>query len=195
MQQRDPSDESGESQDKPAALNRPSFIEWRTAALLMVVLMAAGVLWFEPWSERRVEPASLERMASPLPDKPSIAVMPLANLSDDTGQRDFVDGMTEDLISDMSGMSDLFVVAQEPVFEYKGREYRVRDVAENFSVRYLLEGGVRRAGVRVRVEVQLIDALSGDYVWAETIDGVNDDVPAMRARIAQSVLEQLTIKQ
>lgn len=195
MQQRDPSHESEGTFVKPATLKKPSFIEWRTAALFMVVVMAAVVLWFEPWSERRVEPASLERMAAPLPNKPSIAVIPFANLSDDENQENLVDGMTEDLIIDMSRMPALFVVARDPVFEYKGREYRVRDVAENLSVRYVLEGGLRRAGVRLRVEVQLIDALSGEYVWTETFDGVLDDVNVLRARIAQDVLEQLTIKQ
>ena len=195
MQQRDPSHESEEPFVKPAALKKPSIIEWRSAAMFMVILMTAVVLWFEPWSERQVEPASLERMASPLPDKPSIAVMPFVNLSDDESQENFVDGMTADLIIDMSGMSALFVVARDSVFEYKGSEYRVRDVAENLSVGYVLEGDVRRAGVRLRVEVQLIDVLSGDYVWAETFDGVLDDVNALRARIAQGVLEQLTIKQ
>ena len=194
MQQRDPSHESEEPFVKPAALKKPSIIEWRSAAMFMVILMTAVVLWFEPWSERQVEPASLERMASPLPDKPSIAVMPFANLSDDQSQESFIDGMTEDLISDMSGMSALFVAARDPVFEYKGRKYRIRDVAENLSVRYVLEGGVRRAGVRVRVEVQLIDALSGDYVWGQTFDGVLDDAGSLRTRIAQDVSEQLTIK-
>ena len=194
MQQRDPSHENGEPLVEPAALNKPSLIEWRTAALLTVFLMAAVVLWFEPWSERRVEPASVERMASPLPDKPSIAVMPFASLSDDKSQQSFIDGVTEDLIIDMSGMSVLSVVARDPVFEYKDREYRIRDVAENLGVRYVLEGGVRRAGVRLRIEVQLIDALSGDYVWSETFDGVLDEVSALRARIAQDVLQQLTVK-
>ncbi len=195
MQQPDPPDENGEPLVKTAALNSSSFIEWRTAALFMVVLTTAIVLWFEPWSERRVEPASVERMASPLPDKPSIAVMPFANLSDDQNQESLIDGMTEDLIIDMSGMSALFVAARDPVFEYKGRKYRIRDVAENLSVGYVLEGGVRRAGVRLRVEVELIDALSGEYVWAENFDGVLDGVSALRARIAQGVLQQLTTEQ
>jgi TolB-like protein len=195
MQQPDPPDENGEPLVKQAALNSSSFIEWRTAALFMVVLTAAVVLWFEPWSERRVEPAAVERMVSPLPDKPSIAVMPFANLSDDQNQESLIDGMTEDLIIDMSRMPALFVAARDPVFEYKGRKYRIRDVAENLSVGYVLEGGVRRAGVRLRVEVELIDALSGEYVWAENFDGVLDDVPALRARIAQDVLQQLTTEQ
>lgn len=195
MQQPDPPDKNGEPLVKPAALNSSSFIEWRTAALFMVVLTAAVVLWFEPWSERRVEPASVERMASPLPDKPSIAVMPFANLSDDQNQESLIDGMTEDLIIDMSGMPALFVAARDTVFEYKGRKYRIRDVAENLSVGYVLEGGVRRAGVRLRVEVELIDALSGEYIWAENFDGVLDDVSALRARIAQDVLQQLTTEQ
>jgi TolB-like protein len=100
-------------------------------------------------------------MAHPLPDKPSIAVLPFINLSDDPSQDYFVDGMTEDLITDLSKISGLFVIARNSSFSYKGRQVMVRQVAEELGVRYVLEGSVRRAGDQVRINAQLIDATTG----------------------------------
>ncbi len=116
------------------------------AATVVLLIVAAGVaLWQRPW-EPREEPASLEAMAFPLPDKPSIAVLPFTNLSDDPSQDYFADGMTEDLITDLSKISGLFVIARNSSFSYKGQQVRVRQVAEELGVRYVLEGSVRRAG-------------------------------------------------
>ena len=97
------------------------------------------------------EPASVENMAYPLPDKPSIAVLPFTNMSGDPEQEYFVDGMTEDLITDLSKLSELFVIARNTVFTYKGRAVKVHQVAEELGVRYVLEGSVRRVGDQVRI--------------------------------------------
>jgi TolB-like protein/rhodanese-related sulfurtransferase len=158
----------------------------------MILLMIAVAFWLEPWGTQ-VEPASIEQMQLPLPDKPSIAVLPFTNLSADPEQEYYVDGMTEDLIIDLSKLSGLFVVARNSVFVYKNREVRIRDVAEALGVRFVLEGSVRRAGARVRINAQLIDALSGDHVWAETFDGVFDDVFALQDSVTQGIVEQLVI--
>ena len=94
-------------------------------------------------------------MAFPLPDKPSIAVLPFDNLSGDPEQEYFADGMTEDLITDLSKISGLFVIARNSTFTYKSQQVKVRQVAEDLGVRYILEGSVRRAGDQVRINAQL----------------------------------------
>ena len=107
-------------------------------AVLVAVIVGAGLWWWQPWLERE-EPVSPERMAFPLPDKPSIAVLPFNNMSDDPEQEYFADGMTEDLITDLSKLSGLFVIARNSVFTYKGKAAKVRQAAEELGVRYVLE--------------------------------------------------------
>jgi TolB-like protein len=150
-------------------------------------------MWFQPW-EVRVEPASLERMAYPLPDKPSIAVLPFTNLSDDKQQEYFADGMTEDLITDISKVTGLFVIARNSVFTYKGKAVKVRQVAEELGVRYVMEGSVRRVGNQVRINAQLIDATTGGHVWAERYDGSLDDVFSMQDKITRRIVTALVVK-
>ena len=125
-----------------------------------------GNLGHQTWSA-----PSVERMAFPLPDKPSIAVLPFDNMSSDPEQEHFADGLTEDLITDLSRISGLFVIARNSTFVYKGRSVPVSQVAEDLGVRYVLEGSVRRAGDEVRVNAQLIDATTGGHVWADRYDG------------------------
>jgi TolB-like protein/class 3 adenylate cyclase len=146
-----------------------------TAAVVVSVVAVGGALWWQPWAPD-VEPASVERMAFPLPDRPSIAVLPFTNMSDDPAQEYFADGMTEDLITDLSKISGLFVIARNSVFTYKGKAVKVRQVAEELGVRYVLEGSVRRAGEQVRINAQLIDATTGGHLWAERYDGSLADV-------------------
>lgn len=166
----------------------------RTALIAIVAsaIVAAGVLliWLEPW-ERTEEAASVERMAFPLPDKPSIAVLPFTNMSDDKAQEYFVDGMTEDLITDLSNLSGLFVIARNSVFTYKGKAVKVRQVAEELGVRYVLEGSVRRAGDQVRINAQLIDATSGGHIWAKRYDGSIEDVFALQDRVSAQIVSAL----
>ncbi|MBB2679029.1 UNVERIFIED_ORG: TolB-like protein [Rhizobium esperanzae] len=109
---------------------------------------------------------SVKRKALPLPDKPSIAVLPFLNIGSDPEQDSFADGLTEDLITDLSRMPGLFVIARNSVFAYKGRAIDMREVADELGVRYLLEGSARRAAGRVRVNAKLVDTVSGDHLWA-----------------------------
>jgi TolB-like protein len=121
-------------------------------------------------------------MAFPLPDKPSIAVLPFANMSDDPQQEFFSDGMTEDLITDLSKISGLFVIARNSTFVYKGKPVKIRQVAEELGVRYVLEGSVRRAGDQVRINAQLIDSTTGQHLWAERYDGTMKGADLHRVR-------------
>lgn len=164
--------------------------EWRMAAFLMILLMIAVAVWLEPW-DRRIEPASIEEMKSPLPDKPSIVVLPLSNPSEDPEQETFVDAMTDDLITSLSQHPGLFVIARNSVLVYKNQKVEIRDVAHSHGVRYVLEGSVRRAGVRLRINVRLIDALSGDRIWEETFDGVLDDRVRVQDDLTRGIVEQL----
>jgi TolB-like protein/class 3 adenylate cyclase/rhodanese-related sulfurtransferase len=163
------------------------------AALVVALIVAGGTAyWFKPW-EQREEAASMENMAYPLPDKPSIAVLPLDNLSDDASQGYFADGMTEDLITDLSKNPGLFVIARNSSFSYKGRNVEIRQVAEELGVRYVLEGSVRRAGDQVRLNAQLIDATTGGHLWAERYDGSLEDVFALQDQVTQQIVSALKV--
>ena len=174
---------------------RPAAWKWIAGAGLAAVLVAAtGIgLWLEPWSER-VEPAATERMAYPLPDKPSIAVLPFTNMSDDSAQEYFADGMTEDLITDLSKISGLFVIARNSSFSYKGQQVKVRQVAEDLGVRYVLEGSVRRVGEQVRINAQLIDATTGGHLWAERYDGSLADIFGLQDQVARKIVAVLAVQ-
>jgi TolB-like protein/class 3 adenylate cyclase/rhodanese-related sulfurtransferase len=161
-------------------------------AVVLVALVAGSAYWFFP-SDAMEEPASVERMAFPLPDKPSIAVLPFTNMSADVEQEFFVDGMTDDLITDISKISGLFVISRNSVFTYKGQAVKVRQVAEELGVRYVMEGSVQRVGNQVRINAQLIDAATGGHVWAERYDGSLDDVFSMRDTISRKIITALSV--
>jgi TolB-like protein/class 3 adenylate cyclase len=125
--------------------------------------------------------------ALPLPDKPSIAVLPFANLSGDPEQEYFVDGMVEEIITALSRIRWLFVIARNSSFTYKDQAVDVKQVGRELGVRYVLEGSVRKAGNRVRITGQLIDALSGTHLWADRFDGSLEDVFDLQDKVASSV--------
>jgi TolB-like protein len=127
----------------------------------------------------------------PLPDKPSIAVLPFTNMSNDPEQEAFVDGLTEDLITDLSRTSGLFVIASHSAFAYKGRHVDARHIARELGVRYLLEGNVRRAAGRVRINAQLIDATGGNHLWAERFDRSLEDIFAVQDEVSGQIVEAL----
>jgi len=123
-----------------------------------------------------------------LPDKPSIAVLPFANLSDDLDQEYFTDGITEDIITELSRFHSLFVIARNSSFTYKGQLIDVRTVARELGVRYVLEGSIRRAANWIRVTAQLIDALTGNHIWAEKYDRVLEDIFAVQEEVTQAIV-------
>ena len=160
---------------------------------VLIVIIGAAV-WNSYLRVPKNEPASKDRMAFPLPDKPSIAVLPFVNMSDDPQQEYFSDGMTEDLITDLSKISGLFVIARNSTSVYKGKPVKIRQVAEELGVRYVLEGSVRRAGDQVRINAQLIDAMSGHHLWAERYDGTMRDVFSLQDKINQKITAALAVK-
>lgn len=123
-----------------------------------------------------------------LPGKPSIAVLPFLNLSSDAQQDYFADGICEDITTELSRFQALFVIARNSAFSYKGRAVDVRTVARELGVRYVVEGSVRRAGNRVRFTVQLIDAVSGNHLWAEKYDRVIEDLFDLQEEVTQSIV-------
>jgi adenylate cyclase len=134
------------------------------------------------------EPASgPSRAVLPLPDRPSLVVLPFQNLSDDPGQDYFADGLVEDITTALSYIRSLFVIARNSAFAYRDRAVDVRQIGRDLGVRYALEGSVRRAGNRLRVTTQLIDTASGVHVWAERYDRELSDIFAVQGEIATSV--------
>ena len=123
----------------------------------------------------------------PLPDRPSIAVMPFANMSGDPEQEYFADGMVEEIITALSRICWLFVIARNSTFTYKGQSVDVKQVARELGVRYVLEGSVRKAGGRVRITAQLIYAPTGTHLWADRFDGSLEDVFELQDKVATSV--------
>ena len=171
------------------ATRRPRVLGGVIALLILVV---GGLAWWQPYKPE-FEPASVERMKFELPEQPSIAVLPFDNLSDDPKQEYFVDGMTEDLITDLSKLSGLFVIARNSVFTYKNKAVKIRQIAEDLGVRYVLEGSVRRAGEQLRINAQLIDATTGGHVWAERYDGARSDIFAIQDSVTGKIVAALSV--
>jgi TolB-like protein/cytochrome c-type biogenesis protein CcmH/NrfG len=147
----------------------------------------------EPVRVYRIAPASHESLAAlrTTTDKPSIAVLPFTNMSNDPEHEFFADGLTEDLITDLSRTDGLFVIARNSSFAYKGKTIDVRSIGRNLGVRYVLEGSARRPAGRVRINVQLIDAISGGHMWAERFDRSLDDVFNVQDEVTAKIVEAL----
>ena len=157
------------------------------AAALLLLLGAAGWAgwrWLRP----------LESAGLPLPDRPSVAVLPFTNLSQDPAQEYFSDGVTEDLITGLSKVSGLFVIARNSVFTYKGKPVKVREVGRDLGVRYVLEGGVQRSGSRVRITAQLVDASTGYHIWAERYDREVTDIFVLQDQVTQQIVHAMAVK-
>jgi adenylate cyclase len=164
---------------------------WLTlaAAVVLLIGLAGWYLYIE--QSKRIEPASVQKMAFPLPDKPSIAVLPFNNMS---GEEYFSDGLSEEIITALSKITKLFVIARNSSFSYKGKPVRIKQVAEELGVRYVLEGSVRKAEDRVRITAQLIDALNGHHLWAERYDRDLKDIFALQDEITMKVINSLQVE-
>jgi len=171
---------------------------WRTPILVgaiavLMLAVAAGIRQF--YMQRPVaEPASVEKMAYPLPDKPSIAVLPFVNMSEDPKQEYFCDGLTEEIITALSNVPKLLIIAHNSVFSYKSKSVKVNQVAEELGVRYVLEGSIRKAENEIRITAQLIDALSGHPLWAERYDRNLSEIFAVQDDITKNIITALQVK-
>ncbi len=139
--------------------------------------------------------ALFEREASfSLPDKPSIAVLPFHNLSGEPEQDYFADGMMDSIITHLYKLPGLFVIAKTSTYAYKGKAVKVQQVGRDLGVRYVLEGSVQKAGDRIRVNAQLIDAATGDHLWAEIYDRMLKDVFAVQDDITRNIVTEMGVK-
>jgi adenylate cyclase len=160
----------------------------------LILVAGALAIWNFYWRPPPIEPASLEKMVFPLPDKPSIAVLPFANMSEDSKLEYFSEGLTEEIITALSQLPDMFVIARNSTTVYKDDPVKVRQVAEDLGVRYVLEGSVRKAGERVRITVQFSDALGGNHLWAERYDRKLKDIFDVQDEITVKILSILEVK-
>ncbi len=178
--------------DDPLHRRRATLVSF---AILVVAALALVIWRFYLRPPRpAVDVASQEETALPLPDKPSIAILPFKNMSDDPGQEYFADGMTEDLITDLSKISGLFVISRNSVFTYKGKPVKVEQISRELGVRYVLEGSVRRADDHVRINAQLIDGTTGGHVWAERYDREIKEIFALQDEVTQKIVEALAVR-
>jgi len=180
------------SEVKVKRRSRKYFVIPTAAVVIIGVVMAWQFIW-RP-SHPKMEMASKEKMAFPLPDKPSIAVLPFVNMSGDSELEHFSEGITEEIITALSKTPKLFVIARNSTFVYKGKPVKVKQVAEELGVRYVLEGSVRKATDRLRITAQLIDALTGHHLWAERYDREQKDFFVLQDEITLKILNSLHVK-
>jgi TolB-like protein/class 3 adenylate cyclase len=141
--------------------------------------------------EAAVTPATAPQVPLPLPDKPSIAVLPFQNMSADPEQEYFADGVVDDIITGLSRNKILFVIARNSTFTYKGRAVDIKQVGRELGVRYVVEGSVRKAANRVRITAQLIDALSGAHTWADRFEGTLEDIFDLQDKVTSRIVSSL----
>jgi len=182
----------GERKAKPRKWQNPVSI----LVAILIVVAAVVVIWRLYLHPTRppVEVASKEKMAFPLPDKPSIAVLPFVNMSGDKEQEYFSDGITEEIITALSKVPHLFVISRQSTFTYKGKPVKVKQVSEELGVRYVLEGSIRKSGDKVRITAQLIDALTGHHLWAERYDRDLKNIFALQDEITLRIISALQVK-
>ncbi|MHA1939703.1 MAG: tetratricopeptide repeat protein, partial [Candidatus Thorarchaeota archaeon] len=166
------------------------------AVVILVIAFALWAFWNYYWRPTRppMEVASVEKMAFPLPDEPSIAVLPFTNMSGDPQQEYLSDGLTEQIITSLSMHPRLFVIARNSTFTYKGKAVKVQQVAEELGVRYVLEGSVQKSGERIRISAQLIDALTGRHLWAKRYDRDLKDLFALQDEIVIKIMNAIQVK-
>jgi adenylate cyclase len=160
----------------------------------LVVLAVAVGIWQFYGHRPTVEPASLDKMAFPLPEKPSIAVLPFENMSGDPDQEYIADGFSENIITALSNNPYMFVIARNSTFTYKGKAVKVQQVSEDLGVRYVLEGSIQKSGDRLRVSAQLIDALNGHHLWANRYDREMKALFVMQDEIAKEIAIALQVE-
>jgi TolB-like protein/Tfp pilus assembly protein PilF len=169
-------------------------IVFSAAAVIVAVVVVLGIWQFYQRQSMRVEAASIEKMAYPLPEKPSIAVMPFVNLSGEAEQEYLANSISENLISCLSQLPKVFIIARSSMFAYKGKAVKVKQVSEELGVQYVVEGSVQRSGDRVRITAQLVDAIKGYHLWSDRFDKDLTDIFALQDEIALNILKAIQLE-
>jgi len=169
--------------------------KWVWPVVVVSAIIITSVVWqvYQKLTEPEFEPVKVEEMAYPLPDKPSIAVLAFDNLSGEPDQEYFSDGLTEEIITGLSKVPSLFVIARNSSFTYKGKPVKIQKVSEELGVRFVLEGSVRKVESRVRITAQLIDAVKGHHVWAERFDRDLKDMFALQDEITLAIIRAMQV--
>jgi len=166
------------------------------AAIIILLLVAGGLVSWNIYLQqsKKVQPASVENMAYPLPEKPSIAVLPFDNMSGDPEQDYIADGLTENIITGLSQVPEMFVIARNSVFTFKGKPVKIKQVSEELGVKYVLEGSVQKSGDSLRVNAQLVDALKGHHLWSEKYDRKMENFFSIQDDITLNIVIALEVK-
>jgi adenylate cyclase len=173
--------------------------QWQKVALTLAValLQVGGGLVVKKYIDRPpsspVATGSVQKVALSLPDKPSIAVLPFENMTGDPKQEYFTDGFTEQIITSLSKIPGLFVISRNSTFTYKGKPVKVQQVSEELGVRYVLEGSVQKSSNRIRINVQLIDAISGQHVWAQSYDRDLKDIFGLQDEVILKITSAMSV--
>ena len=181
----------GVSEEKKPAVKR---WQWTVLAVVIVLILGAVAVWNFYFRLPAIEPASIEKMAYPLPDKPSIAVLPFDNMSGDPDQEYIADNISENIITALSAIPSMFVIARNSSFTYKGKPVKVQQVSEELGVRYVLEGSVLMSEERIRITAQLIDALTGGHVWSDRYDRDLSDLFNLLDEITLAIITELEVE-
>ena len=181
----------GISKRKPP---KPPASPWQkiAAAIVITTIIVGGGVWW--WQRPDFQPADQSKFAFKLPDKPSIAVLPFNNMSGDASQDYLGDGLSENIIAVLASSPNLFVIARNSSFTYKGKAVKVQEVAEQLGVRYVLEGSVQQSGKKLRVTSQLVDAVDGKHLWADRYDRTLDDLFAVQDEITEKIFFQMQVQ-
>jgi adenylate cyclase len=179
----------GERTNKAKPWRWPAFV-FSIAILLLIAALLMRQFYLSP----PLEPASEEKMAFPLPERPSIAVLSFDNMSGDPQQEYFGDGLAEEIITALSKVPRLFVIARDSTFTYKGKSVKVNQIAEELGVRYVLEGSVRKSENRVRITAQLIDTIEGHHLWADRYDRDLKDIFTLQDEITKKIVTELQVQ-
>jgi adenylate cyclase len=163
-------------------------------AIAVLILVAAALVIWNSYFRPDFEPATKEKMAYPLPDKPSIAVLPFDNMSGDPEQDYLADGISENIIDALSRSSRLFVIARNSTFTYKGKPVKIQQVSEELGVRYVLEGSLQKSGSRLRVTAQLIDAIKGNHLWSEKYDRKLENIFEVQDELTKEIITALNVE-
>ncbi|UCH40491.1 MAG: hypothetical protein JSU67_01950 [Gammaproteobacteria bacterium] len=185
--------------DETVPLPRPKRkveLPWRNLGVLafLVLAIAAGFMYLVNKSERLEKPASINPESAPVIEKPKIAVLPFLNMSEDRDQEYFSDGMTEDLITDLSKISGLTVISRSVTFAYREKSRDIQSIARELKASHIIEGSVRKSGERVRINTQLTDASTGTHLWADRYDRDLEDIFAIQDDVLGKIVSALAVE-